>query len=251
MKRLLFIVFLLFSCSIFSQNNFPYKVGEYAAYKVSFGPVWVGYADLEITEITNLNDKPSFHVIGKGKTAPFFDWFFKVRDVYETFIDTSTLLPIEFNRAVNEGGYLINQQYRFNHKDSNVVTKDSSFFIPTNAQDMLSALFYARTFKKENILDGNSFYVPIFMDDENYYLEIKYLQNEIVDTKWGKVDCMVFQPKMQEGRVFEDGEEMKIWISDDANHLLLRVETKVWAGAIKAVLDDYKELKYPLLIIEE
>ena len=251
MKQLLFIVFLFFPCSIFSQNNFPYKVGEYAAYKVSFGPIWVGYADLEITEITTLNDKPSFHVIGKGKTAPFFDWFFKVRDVYETFIDTSTLLPIEFNRAVNEGGYLINQQYRFSHKDSTVLTQDSSFIIPTNAQDMLSALFYARTFKKENILDGNSFYVPIFMDDENYYLEIKYLQNEIVDTKWGKVDCMVFQPKMQEGRVFEDGEEMKIWISDDANLLLLRVETKVWAGAIKAVLDDYKELKYPLLIIEE
>lgn len=251
MKRLLFIVFLFFSSCIFSQNNLPYKVGEYAAYKVSFGPIWVGYADLEITEITSINNKPSFHIIGKGKTAPFFDWFFKVRDVYETFIDTSTLLPIEFNRAVNEGGHLINQHYSFNHNDSNVVTQDSTFIIPLNTQDMLSALFYARTFKKENILDGNSFYVPIFMDDENYYLEIKYLQNEIVDTKWGKVDCMVFQPKMQEGRVFEDGEEMKIWISDDANHLLLRVETKVWAGAIKAVLDDYKELKYPLLIIEE
>ena len=251
MKQLLFIVFLCFSSSIFSQNNFPYKLGEYAAYKVSFGPINVGYAELEVKEIISVNNKPSFHVIGKGRTAPFFDWVFKVRDVYETFIDTSTLLPIEFNRAVNEGGYLINQQYRFSHKDSTVLTQDSSFFIPTNAQDMLSALFYARTFKKENILDGNSFYVPIFMDDENYYLEIKYLQNEIVDTKWGKVDCMVFQPKMQEGRVFEDGEEMKIWISDDANHLLLRVETKVWAGAIKAVLDDYKELKYPLLIIEE
>jgi hypothetical protein len=170
MKQLLFIVFLFFSCSIFSQNNLPYKVGEYAAYKVSFGPIWVGYADLEITEITNLNDKPSFHVIGKGKTAPFFDWFFKVRDVYETFIDTSTLLPIEFNRAVNEGGYLINQQYRFSHKDSTVLTQDSSFFIPTNAQDMLSALFYARTFKKENILDGNSFYVPIFIVRIFYFL---------------------------------------------------------------------------------
>ena len=251
MKQLLFIVFLFFSCSIFSQNNFPYKVGEYAAYKVSFGPINVGYAELEVKEIISVNNKPSFHIIGKGRTAPFFDWVFKVRDVYETFIDTSTLLPIEFNRAVNEGGYLINQQYRFSHKDSIVLTQDSSFSISTNAQDMLSALFYARTFKKEHILDGGSFYVPIFMDDENYYLEIKYLQNEILDTKWGKIDCMTFQPKMQEGRVFEDGEEMKIWISDDANHLLLRVETKVWAGIIKAVLNDYKKVKYPLSIIGE
>ena len=117
---------------------------------------------------------------------------------------------------------------------------------------MLSAYFYARTFKKDSIITrGNSFYIPIFMDDENYLLEIKYQKNEILDTKWGKIDCMIFQPKMQEGRVFENGEEMKIWISDDTNHLLIKVETKIWAGTIKAVLDDYKELKYPLSIIGE
>jgi len=53
---------------------------------------------------------------------------------------------------------------------------------------------------------------------------------------------------MQEGRVFEDGEEMKIWITDDGNHLLMKVETKIWAGSIKAVLVEYKELKFPLSI---
>ena len=106
-------------------------------------------------------------------------------------------------------------------------------------------------YKKESIINGKSFYVPIFMDNENYHLEIKYLANEIIDTKWGKIDCMVFNPKMQEGRVFEDGEKMKIWITDDANHLLLGVEAEIWAGTIKAVLDDYKKVKYPLSIIRE
>ncbi len=251
MRLFIFITLFFSSIPLISQTNLPYKVGEYAAYKVSFGPIWVGYADLEITEIKTINHKPSFHIIGKGKTAPFFDWFFKVRDVYETFIDTTTLLPIEFKRDVNEGGHLINQHYSFNHLDSIVRTQDSNFYILPNSQDMLSALFYARTFKKDRILNKKSFYVPIFMDDENYYLEIKYLQNEILETKWGKINCMTFQPKMQEGRVFEDGEEMKIWISDDHNHLLLKVETKIWTGTIKAVLDDYKELKYPLSIIGE
>ena len=252
MKQLLFIALFASSSFVFSQTSLPYKVGEYATYRVSFGGISVGYADLEIKEIRSIKNTPSFHVIGKGRTAPFFDWFFKVRDVYETFIDTTTFLPLEFKRAVNEGGYLINQHYRFNHKDSNVVTQDSMFVIPVNAQDMLSAFFYARTFKKDSIItSGAPFYIPIFMDDENYLLEIKYQKNEILDTKWGKLDCMVFQPKMQEGRVFENGEEMKIWISDDTNHLLVKVETKIWAGTIKAVLDDYKELKYPLSIIGE
>ena len=64
--------------------------------------------------------------------------------------------------------------------------KIAYFYILSKCQDMFSALFYARTFKKDRILNEESFYIPIFMDDENYYLEIKYLQNEILETKWGK-----------------------------------------------------------------
>ena len=251
MRLLLFIAFISYSLIGFSQANLPYNVGEYAAYKVSFGAINVGYAELEVKEIISINNKLSFHIIGKGRTAPFFDWVFKVRDVYETFIDTSSLLPLVFNRQVREGRHEINQQYNFNHNKENVVTQDSIFNITFQTQDMLSAFFYARTFKKDSVLSGGSFYIPIFMDDENYLLEIKYLKNEIIDTKWGKIDCMVLKPKMQEGRVFEDGEEMKIWITDDRNHLLLRVETIIWTGLIKAVLQDYKYLKHPLSIIEE
>jgi len=251
MKLFLFIAFISFYFLGFSQSNLPYNVGEYAEYKISFGAINVGYAELEVKEIISVNNKPSFHIIGKGRTAPFFDWVFKVRDVYETFIDTSTLLPLVFNREVREGGHSINQHYSFNHNNDNVVTQDSTFNIPIHTQDMLSAFFYARTFKKDSVLNGGSFYVPIFMDNENYLLEIKYLKNEFIKTKWGEVDCMVFKPKMQEGRIFENGEEMKIWITDDKNHLLLRVETKIWAGLIKAVLHEYKQLKYPLSIIEE
>lgn len=251
MKQCLFLVFFGISTFTFSQIDLPYRAGEYAGYKIYFGTINVGFADLEVIESRQLNNRPVFHIVGKGRTAPFFDWIFKVRDVYETFIDTNTLLPMMFKRDVNEGGYLINQQYQFNHNESKVTTLDSLFFIPTNAQDMLSAFFLARTFKKENIIDGKPFYVPIFMDSENYRLEIKYLSNEIINTKWGKIDCMVFRPKMQEGRIFQDEEQMKIWITDDANHLLLRVEAKIWAGTIRAVLAEHKKLKYPLSIIGE
>ena len=62
---------------------------------------------------------------------------------------------------------------------------------------------------------------------------------------------MVFKPKMQEGRVFENGEQLKIWITDDANHLLVKVEAEIWAGKVKAVLENYKKLKHRLSPIGE
>ena len=249
MFKRLFLIFLFIPFLAFPQKEIPYQVGEYSAFDVSFGSIIVGHAELEIIEEKLINSTSSFHIVGKGKTTYFFDWFFKVRDVYETFLDTSKLLPIKFIRDINEGPYSKKQNYFFQHSDSIVTHNDTSYKIPYNSQDMLSALFYARTFNKEEIKEKNSFFVPIFMDEENYFLEVSYLNNEMIETEFGKVDCMVFKPKMQEGRVFEDGEEMKIWISNDKNHLLMKVETKIWAGTIKAVLVDYKELKFPLSII--
>ncbi len=226
---------------IYSQSTFPYEKGELAKYSIYFGPIEVGSASLEVKNIVSINGKNAYHIIGEGRTAFFFDWFFKVRDIYETYIDTQTLLPVKFKRNISEGGYKISQTYNYIHKKNIVVTKDSTYQIDNNSQDMLSAFFYARTFDKEIIKETNIFYIPIFMDEENYLLEIEYLYNEVLDTEIGKIKCMVFKPKMQEGRVFQDGEKMKIWISDDARHLLLKVETQIWAGLIKAELSDYKE----------
>ena len=248
MMRVFFIAFFLSPAFLFSQNELPYNIGEYSAFDISFGGITVGSAEMEVVEHTLIDNISTFHIVGKARTALFFDWFFKVRDVYETYLDTAKILPIKFIRNIHEGGYEKQQWYNFNHLDSSVLTADTAYRIPYNSQDMLSALFYARTFNKESLKRTNSFFVPIFMDEENYFLEVVYLGNDIVETKWGMINCMVFKPKMQEGRVFEDGEQMKIWITDDANHLLMKVETKIWAGTIKANLVDYKELKYPLSI---
>ena len=38
--------------------------------------------------------------------------------------------------------------------------------------------------------------------------------------------------KKQKGRIFKDDESAKIWISDDSNRALIRVETKILVGTI-------------------
>jgi hypothetical protein len=246
--RGLFLALFLFPVTSYSQSDLPYKVGEYSAFDISFKGIKVGSAEMKIEKQIKINGVSTFHIIGKGRTASFFDWFFKVRDVYETYLDTSKIRPVKFVRDIHEGGYEKKQQYIFKHSVGKVFWKDTSYVIFPTTQDMLSALFYARTFNKNDLLQKKSFFVPIFMDEENYSLEILYLKDEKVKTSFGEVNCMVFKPKMQEGRVFEDGEEMKIWISDDRNRLLIKVETQIWAGSIKAILVKHQGVKYPLSI---
>ena len=237
--------------STYSQSKFPYQCGEKLKFEIFFGPIGVGYAELIVQELVKKNNKNTFHIVGKGRTAPFFDWFFKVRDVYETFIDTVERVPVKFIRNVNEGGYVINQNYDFYHDQELVKTRDSMYVIPKNSQDMLSAFFFMRTLNNKKIKKAESFFIPIFLDEENYKLKINYLDNEIVETKWGNINCMVFQPQMQEGRVFKDGSKIKVWISDDNNRLLVKVETEVWAGKIRAILIDGSDFKESLSIIKE
>ncbi len=47
--------------------------------------------------LEDLNGKPVYHVTGAGKNYSFMDNFFKVRDKYESFIDTSNLAAPEIH----------------------------------------------------------------------------------------------------------------------------------------------------------
>ena len=187
-------LFLLFTHSIncFSQNKLPYTLGENLSYDISFIGIKVGEANLQISSLENINKKPCFHIIGSGKTSPFFDIFFKVRDKYETFLDTSLILPIRFKRDISEGGFKKKQLYNFNHIDTVVYFKDTLHQISKSTQDMLSALFLARKFDDKNLKINDKFIVPIFMDEENYFLEIKYLLKDTLNTDFGNVECLVF-----------------------------------------------------------
>jgi hypothetical protein len=48
------------------------------------------------------------------------------------------------------------------------------------------------------------------------------------------------------GTIFEGGEKLTAWISDDPNHVILRVESPIAVGSIKVDMINYKNLRYPL-----
>jgi hypothetical protein len=51
---------------------------------------------------------------------------------------------------------------------------------------------------------------------------------------------------LQQGRVFEEEEDMTIWISDDKNKLLIRAAANILVGSIKMDLAKYSGLAHPL-----
>jgi hypothetical protein len=46
--------------------------------------------------------------------------------------------------------------------------------------------------------------------------------------------------------MFQGGEKMTVWVSDDPNHIALRVESPITVGSVKVDMSYYHNLRYPL-----
>jgi Protein of unknown function (DUF3108) len=230
-------------------RNTSFQNGEYIMFKVFYAVagIYVGAGEASFNcNIERLNGKPVYHIVGDGKTYPFYDGFFKVRDKYETYIDTASMQPLKFIRNVYEGGYTKYENVSFNQNAGTAITTGGVFKVPKCVQDVLSAIYYARNINFDNYKPGDKIPFSMFLDNENYSMYIRYLGKENIKTKYGKFRAIKFKPLLIKGTIFEGGEKMNVWVSDDANHLPLRVESPISVGKVSVDMMAYRNLRHPL-----
>ena len=234
-------------------KNTAFKEGESVTLKVFYNAMGMYIGAGEATFVTTLerfNGKTVYHCVGDGKSYSFFDNFFRVRDRYETYIDTATMLPVKFIRNVDEGGHKIYNNVTFNQGAGTAVSTNGIFKTPNCIQDVVSSIYYARNINFNKYKPGDKIPFDMFLDDEVYHLYIRYLGKETVKTRYGKFRAIKFKPLLIKGTMFEGGEKMTAWVSDDPNHLLLRVESPISVGSVKIDMYGYKNLKYPLTSLQ-
>jgi hypothetical protein len=230
-----------------SNPNKAFKAGEVLTYRMHYGMMNAGVAVLEVKpDIIEVSGRKVYHIVGSGYTIGSTDWFFKVRDRYETYLDKDAMLPWLFVRRVDEGGYKFSQDYAFNHYTKKVdIGNNEKFDVPVGVQDMVSAFYSARNLDLSNAKPGDLFSITCFVDKEIWPLKIKFIGKETIDTDLGKYRCLKFRPIVQKGRVFKKEEDLNVWISDDDNHLPMRVKADVLIGSIKMDITSAKNLANP------
>jgi len=229
------------------QKNIAFKEGEVLTYRMHYGAMNAGMAVLEVKpDLIEVNGRKVYHIVGNGFTIGSADWFFKVRDRYETYMDKDALLPWLFVRRVDEGGYKFSQDYSFNHYTKKVdIGNGEKYDVPLGVQDMVSAFYSARNLDLSNAKEGDTYSVDCFVDKELWPLKIKFLGREEIKTDLGKFRCLKFVPIVQKGRVFKKDEDLLVWISDDLNHIPMRAQAKVLVGSIKMDITAVKNLSNP------
>lgn len=240
------------STQLRSINHHAFKAGEKLEYRLHYGVIGAGTANLEINKLDKkIAGREVYHIVGSGKSKGAFDWFFKVRDRYETYMDVDGVFPWMFVRDINEGGYKLKQKYKF-AQNKNIVDngEGKKFEIPQGAQDMLSSFYYARTIDFSNAKKEEVFTIWSFVDDEIWPLKIRFMGRSTIKVSGKKFKAMKFHPVVQEGRLFENEEDVTVWISDDENKIPLLAEGKVLIGSVKMELTKYSGLANPIAKIE-
>lgn len=228
-------------------SNDAFKAGEVLTYRLHYGMMDAGVAVLEVKpDVMNVAGRSVYHIVGNGYSKGTFDWFFKVRDRYETFMDKDALLPWMFVRRVDEGGYKINQDYMFNHYTNKVdVGGGEKVDIPSGTQDMISAFYSARNLDLSNAKEGDIYTINSIVDKEIWPLKIRYVGKETISTDIGTYKCLKFRPIVQKGRIFKREDDLNVWITDDKNHVPLRAQAKLLVGSIKLDIVSTKNLANP------
>lgn len=230
-------------------RNTAFKAGEKVTMTVYYavGGVYLNAGTATFTTtLETLNNKTVYHMVGEGQTNSSYDVLYKVRDRYESYVDTATMQPLKFIRSVNEGGYKKYQNVTFNKTANTAVTNEGVFKVPTCVQDVVSAVFYARNVDFESLQPNDKIAFSMFLDNEVYNMYIRYLGKETIKTKYGKFRAIKFKPLLIKGTIFEGGENMTVWVTDDENRIPVRIESPISVGKIKVDMTGHENLRYPL-----
>ncbi len=251
MKKTLSLFILLWMTLGTAQKLQNIQSGEKLRYRIHYGLLNAGTASLTTLK-TTYKGQPHMYVKGYGRTTGAVRAFFKVEDNYESFINYNTGLPSFYVRDVKEGTYTQHFETVFNHSNQTLLLTDKekkttrTLKSVAGVQDMLSAFYYLRSLDDSELKVGSVKKLNIWIDDEMFPFQLKVVRTENVKTKFGYINSLVIVPQVMSGRVFKDKEGVTLWVSNDKNHIPIAIKAELAVGSLKAALDSFSNVKYPL-----
>ena len=242
-----------------TMSNLAFQPGEKLTYVITYNwfLVWtdVGAVEFEVAG-DQLFGKQVLNLKGTGVTFSFYDWFFQVRDIYQSWVNPDNLLPVYYHRDVDEDGYLIDIKYRYDYDHmvaySEVEKTKTPYFqdtitIPPCTYDVISVIYQARNIDFSRYQINEKIPFKILLDNEIHDVFIRYKGKEVRKVRGvGKFNCLKFTGSLVAGDVFQGGEDLVFWVTDDENRIPVWAESPIIVGTIKARLVGYEGLKHPL-----
>ena len=223
----------------------PFSLGEQIVFRVSYPHLLAGRASVRVE--AGGGEGAPLRFVEEARSQGFLVWLFHFRVDDRTVAewDPAAGCSLGTEKHLHEGRAVRDQVVRIdpvagiaNLRDPKIAT--TSFDVEPCVLDVLSALFVAR-------LSGvaeNGLTLPVFDNGKSYRLEVRFLGREALDLPpplGPKTPTVIVEPQLLEGTgLFVKEGRLRIWLTDDARRVPVRMVSRVPVGAISADLESYK-----------
>jgi hypothetical protein len=205
-------------------------------FSVQYSLVKAGEASLEVRNLADINGTSCYRIVSDARTNKFFSGVFKVRDRFESYMDTTSLTSMRYEKHLREGRFKRDESVTFDQNAHTATYKDKVVPIAPLTQDVLSAMYYIRTLPLE---PGQAIALANHTDGKNYPLVVKVLGRERVTVEAGTFDCLVVEPILRGPAIFSQKGRLTVWMTDDKYKMPVLMKSKVIIGHVSAVLKEY------------
>ena len=189
MRKFIFTIILILSYSFsFSQIKPNERLVYAASYNMSGLMTQLAQVTME-TEMMETSKNTFLHLSIQAATFSKWDSFFKIRDLYESYVNPTTLKPSLYKRSIKEGGYSKTEKYIFKSDRKTIISTSKTnskpetkktFTVGTSTQDIVSVIYKLRTIDFQNYKNGQTKSFVIVFDETEFPVLVKFMGIETV-----------------------------------------------------------------------
>ena len=251
-------IFALPASAQCEAKNDAFQSGEHVMYDLYFNWkfVWVkaGLASLT-TNATTYHSQPAYRINLLALGSKRADFFFKMRDTLTCYV-SEKLEPLYFRKAAEEGDRYTVDEAWFSYKDGMSHVKQKRTWRDRDPQemeysdtrcifDMLSILAQARSYNPDDYKVGDRILFPMATGRRVEEQTLIYRGKEDIKANNDTIyRCLVFS--FVEYKKGKEKEVITFFVSDDKNHLPIRLDMYLNFGSAKAFLKSVRGNRYPM-----
>ena len=237
------------------QQNLAFNSGEFLSYNMYYNWkfIWVkaGSASMSVVQ-THYAGKKAFRASLLTRGSDRADKFFVLRDSIISYV-TPNLEPLYFRKGSKHGEHYTVDEVIFSHNNGKTHLKQGrqgkdgikTWKNATSGEcvyDMLSIVLRSRSLNPDNWTKGKQFLYTIADGKNIENAMIVYHGKSVIKADNGKkYRCLELSYyKKEDGR---NKEIIRFFISDDKNHIPIRLDMNLKFGSAKAFLTTFKGIK--------
>lgn len=193
-------------------------------------------------------------LVGDGQTVGVVRALWKFDVHHRSLVDAATLHPLRMHQVDITRSKTVTTDLVFKPGEvartradtkSKTPTKTKTFSFPEGIFDMHSALLYLRS---QPLRDGDSFRLVVYPASSPYLATLTVLNRSSIKIAAGTYPAIKFD--VQLNKIGKQGElephkkfrRASVWISDDSDRILLRVEASIFVGTVFA---EMQSIRFP------